>query len=278
VPFILSTMSSRSIEEVAAATPGGTSFFQLYIQRDRGFARELVQRAAAAGYRALVLTVDLPVLGYRERDRRNGWTLDVPLGNFGPAGGRAAEAHGDPDSAPGDSVPADGVPADGAPADGYQALGQQRHVGLTWDDIDEIRSWSPMPLVLKGILTAADALRAADVGVDAIVVSNHGARQLDELPAPAAVLPEIVAAVEGRVETWVDGGIRRGSDIALALALGAQAVLIGRPVLWGLAVAGEAGVARVLAILREELEIAMALVGAPSVADLGPDLAARHEP
>ncbi|HEX9044780.1 MAG TPA: alpha-hydroxy acid oxidase [Candidatus Limnocylindrales bacterium] len=282
VPFTLSTMSSRSIEEVAAATPGGTNFFQLYVQRDRVFARGLVERAAAAGYRALVLTVDLPVLGYRERDRRNGWTLDVPLGNFGPAGGRALEARGDPDTTDAgpetNSTDAGSNPAATEPADGYQALGQQRHVGLTWDDLGDIRSWSSMPLVLKGILSASDARRALDVGADAIVVSNHGARQLDELLAPAAALPDVLAAVGGRIETWVDGGIRRGSEIALALALGAHGVLIGRPALWGLAVAGEAGVARVLAILREELEITMALLGAPSVDHLRPDHAVRVEP
>lgn len=255
VPFCLSTMSSRSIEEVAAATDGAPEaprWFQLYLQADRGLARALVERAEAAGYGALVLTVDLPVLGYRERDLRSGFRLDIPLGNFGPGGSRPDE--------PGE------VDAD----DGYARLGRQRHLGLTWDELGEIRSWSRMPFVLKGILTAEDAALAAEHGVDAIVVSSHGARQLDRVPAPVDVLAEVVAAVDGRCEILVDGGVRRGLDIAIALALGARAVLVGRPILWALAAGGQPGVARALAILRDELERAMALLGAPTVGSLGP--------
>jgi isopentenyl diphosphate isomerase/L-lactate dehydrogenase-like FMN-dependent dehydrogenase len=248
MPFTLSTVSSRSIEEVAEAVPDGERWFQLYEHRDREFTRELCRRAAAAGYRAIVLTVDLPIVGYRQRDRRNGFALDVPLGNF-----------------PG------GHPGHDAGETGYEALGHQQHVGLTWTDIDAVRAWCGLPVVLKGIMTAEDARLAVAHGADAIVVSNHGARQLDRVPATADILEEVVDAVEGRLPVWVDGGIRRGLDILAALALGADAVLIGRPILWALAVGGETGVARALAILREELELGMALLGTPTVADISRD-------
>ena len=242
VPFMLSTTSSRSIEEVAAGAPDAMRWFQLYVQVDPGRTRELVERAAAAGYRAIVLTVDLPRLGYRERDRRSLFELPA-LGNF--AAGPATHAGG-------------------AHVDGFEVLDRQLEVGLTWDELANIRSWSGLPFVLKGILTAEDAVLAVEHGVDAIVVSNHGARQLDRTAAPIDVLEEIVDAVAGRAELWVDGGVRRGLDVAIAMALGARAVLIGRPILWALATGGEAGVARALAILREEVEIAMALLGTPT--------------
>ncbi len=267
VPFCLSTMSSRSIEEVAAAVaevdrPGSSAarWFQIYLQADRGLDRALVERAEAAGYGAVVLTVDLPVLGYRERDLRSGFRLDVPLGNFAPSG------------PPADERPTGAVPAAAAAGsdDGYQMLGRQRHLGLVWDDLARIRSWSRLPLAVKGILTGEDAARAAELGVDAVIVSNHGARQLDRVPAGLDVLAEVVAAVDGRCEVLVDGGVRRGLDIAIALALGARAVLIGRPMIWALAAGGEAGIARALAILRDELERALALLGASSVGDLDP--------
>ena len=242
IPFVLSTTSSRSIEEVATGAPDTNRWFQLYVQVDPGRTRELVERAAVAGYGALVLTVDLPRLGYRERDRRSQFELP-PLGNFveGPA-----------------------THARGAHVDGFEMLDRQLEVGPTWDELATIRSWSGLPFVLKGILTPEDADLAVQHGVDAIVVSNHGARQLDRTPAPIDVLEEIAATVAGRAEVWVDGGVRRGLDVASALALGARAVLIGRPILWALATGGEAGVIRALAILREELEIAMALLGTPT--------------
>ncbi len=245
IPFTLSTMASRSIEEVATATPGACRWFQLYTQAQPGHSRRLVERAAGAGYRAIMVTVDLPVLGYRERDLRNGFDLAVPLGNF--EGGRVADGAG-------------GLGGLDGPADRT----------ISWADVAEIATWSPLPLVLKGILTAEDARRAVEAGAAGIVVSNHGARQLDRTVTPLAALPEVVAAVAGRSEVWVDGGVRRGLDVAIACALGARGVLVGRPFLWGIAAAGEAGAARVLAILRDELERAMALLGAPSVADLVP--------
>jgi 4-hydroxymandelate oxidase len=243
IPFTLSTTSSRSIEEVAAAVPDGRRWFQLYVQRDPGRTRELVERAAAAGYEALVVTVDLPRLGYRERDRRSGFELP-PLGNFTPT---APATH-----------------AAGAHAVGFDMLEEQQDVGLTWDDLARIRSWSGMAFVLKGILTEEDARIAEEYGVAAIVVSNHGARQLDRVAAPVDVLERIAEAAAGRTELWVDGGVRRGLDILVARALGAQGVLIGRPILWALATDGEAGVARALAILREELEVGMTLLGTPT--------------
>jgi 4-hydroxymandelate oxidase len=242
IPFTLSTMSNRSIEEVAAGAPDGVRWFQLYVQGDRGFTRSLCERAAAAGFSALVLTVDLPVLGIRERDRRNGFTLDVPLGNFprsGAGGGPSAPDH--------------------------DRRGDVPRFGLTWDELATIRGWTGLPLVLKGILTAEDAAQAVDHGADAIVVSNHGARQLDRVGAPIDALEEVVAAVAGRTEVWVDGGVRRGVDVAVALALGARGVLIGRPMVWALATAGAAGVTRALELLREDLAVTFALLGTPDV-------------
>jgi 4-hydroxymandelate oxidase len=241
VPFILSTSASRTIEEVAAAAPDADRWFQLYLVHDLAYSRSLVRRAADAGYRALVLTVDLPVLGYRERDRRAGFEMP-PLPNL--------------------------AAAPGAPRGRYGEIEGQRALGLTWDDLAEIRSWSSMPLVLKGILTAEDAVLAIAHGADALVVSNHGGRQLDRSPATADVLEEVVDAVGGRIPVWVDGGIRRGLDILAAVALGAEAVLLGRPILWALAAGGEAGVLRALGILREELETALPILGAASVADV----------
>lgn len=236
VPFTLSTMSSRSIEEVAAAAPSGTRWFQLYLQGDPDSSRSLVERAEAAGFGAIVLTVDLPVLGYRERDLRSGF--EVPsLGNF---------LVDEPT---------------------HRATGK----AWTWDDLETIRGWSSIPLVLKGILTAEDAQLAVDHGADGIVVSNHGARQLDRVPASVDVLAEVVAAVDGRAEVWVDGGARRGLDIAIALALGARGVLIGRPILWALASGGQPAVERALEILRNEFVIALRLLGTPAPADIRSD-------
>jgi 4-hydroxymandelate oxidase len=238
IPFVLSTFSTRSIEEVAAATPDATRWFQLYAQADPGQTRALVERAADAGYRAIVLTVDLPVLGYRERERRHAFLL-----------------------------------ADADDGDDVDELVTER---LTWTDLAAIRSWAPnLPLVLKGILTAADAQLAVEHGADAIVVSNHGGRQLDRVAAPVDVLEEVVDAVRGRIEVWVDGGVRRGLDVAIALGLGARGVLLGRPLAWALAVAGQAGVERALAIVREELEIALALLGARTPSDVTRDHVGR---
>ena len=250
LPFTLSTMSSASIEAVAAAAPDGVRWFQLYAQADPRRSRSFVERAAAAGYGAIVLTVDLPVLGYRERDLRSGFNLAVPHGNFTDEAGPDHASHGaDPDG-------------------GYDVIQTNLERGLTWSEISEIRSWSSLPLFLKGILTAEDARLAVEQGVAGIVVSNHGARQLDRAVATADALEEVVGAVAGRAEVWVDGGIRRGLDVVTALALGARGVLVGRPILWALAAGGQAGVVRALAILRTETVIAMTLLGAPAPTDL----------
>lgn len=247
VPFTLSTMSSRSIEEVAEAAPDGRRWFQLYVQAKANQTRRLVERAAAAGYEAIVLTVDLPILGYRERDRRNGFDFAVPFGNFS----------------------ADDGPTHRLDIAGYEALEAWGRRTLLWEDLAAIRGWSALPIVVKGILTGEDAVLALDHGADAIVVSNHGARQLDRTVSPLAALEEVLAAVDDRTEVWVDGGVRRGLDVAVALALGARGVMIGRPVFWALAAAGQAGVERALAIVREELEIAMALLGTPTSGSIG---------
>lgn len=250
IPFTLSTMSSRSIEEVAAAAPDATRWFQLYAQADPHRSRSLVQRAEAAGYRAIILTVDLPVLGYRERDLRSGFSLVVPHGNFADDAGPDHASHA-PDG-------------DG----GYLIIESDLDQGLTWRDVDEIRGWSSLPVFLKGILTGEDARLAVEHGVAGVVVSNHGARQLDRSVATADVLEEIVEAVDGRTEVWVDGGIRRGLDVVTALALGAHGVLVGRPILWALAAGGQAAVEQALAILRTETVIALTLLGARTPAEL----------
>ena len=237
--YCLSTVSSRSLEDVAEVS-SGPRWFQLYVN-NRPQARRLVERAAAAGYSAIVLTVDLPELGYRERDLRNGFELAGPWGNF--------------------------------PAEEREGLGDlldMRGVALTWADLAEICSWSSLPLVLKGILTAEDARLAVQHGADGIVVSNHGGRQLDAVVAPLDALGEVVAAVGGRAEVYLDGGIRRATDVLVALALGARAIFIGRPFFYALSL-GEDGVARAFAIVRQELELAMALLGTPSLDRIGPE-------
>jgi isopentenyl diphosphate isomerase/L-lactate dehydrogenase-like FMN-dependent dehydrogenase len=237
---VLSTMSSHSIEAVAAAAPEGRRWFQLYIQPDPALSRELVERAAAAGCEALCLTIDVPVLGYRD---------EVVRHRFDPGPGAYAN-----------------LVRRGAWGRGNELEGalDARTTGLTWDSLAEIRSWSQMPLVLKGILTAEDARLAVEHGAGAVWVSNHGGRQLDRVAAGVDVLEEVVDAVAGRAEVYLDGGIRRGPDVLVALALGARAVFTARPFLWGLACAGEAGVTRVFEILREEIERSLALVGVAS--------------
>ena len=244
---VLSTMSSHSIEAVADAAPDGRRWFQLYVQPDPALTRDLVERAAAAGYEALCLTVDVPVLGYRD---------EVVRSRFDPGPGAYA------------NLVRRGAWARGSELDG--AL-DSRAVRLTWDSLAEIRSWTSMPLVLKGILTAEDAILAVAHGAEAVWISNHGGRQLDRVAAGVDMLEEVVQAVNGRAEVYLDGGIRRGPDVLVALALGARAVFTARPFLWGLACAGEAGVARVFEILREEIERSLALIGAPTPAAMTRD-------
>ena len=241
--YVLSALASRSLETVASVGRGAR-WFQLYVQRDRGLSAALVARAAEAGYAALVLTVDLPVPGDRVRELRRPLRDPGPLGNVVAIGGTA----------------------------GYAAfVGGELDASLTWADLAWIRSLSPLPLVVKGILTPEDARLAVDHGAAAIVVSNHGGRQLDRVAASIDALEPIVNAVEGRAEVYLDGGVRRGTDVVTALALGARAVFIGRPYLYALAVAGEAGVARAVEILRAETTTAMALLGCPTVAAITRD-------
>jgi 4-hydroxymandelate oxidase len=249
--MVLSTVSTASLEEVAAS--GASLWFQLYVLKDRDLTAELVKRAHEAGYGALVLTVDAPILGRRFRDDRNRFSLPpgIAMANL--------EGMGLPESE----------------SSRLFAFFVERHdASLTWDDVAWLESLTPMPLVVKGILRSDDARRAVDAGAAAIVVSNHGGRQLDGAPATIDMLPDVVEAVEGRAEVLVDGGIRRGSDVMKALAMGARAALVGRPYLWGLAVDGEAGVRRVLELLRDDLALAMALCGCPSMTGIDRSLVA----
>jgi 4-hydroxymandelate oxidase len=242
----VSTVASRTIEEAAEAAPDARRWFQLYAQHDWGVTRGLVERAAAAGYEALVLTVDLPVLGYRD---------DLLRARFDPG-----PAYG--------NLPLRDTWRAGREIDELIDL---RNVPLTWDRLEEIRSWAPLPFVLKGIMTAEDARLAVDNGADAVWVSNHGGRQLDRVDAPIEVLEEVVDAVEGRAEVYVDGGVRRGPDVMIALALGANAVFTARPFLWALACGGEPAVVHALRILKEEIARALALLGAASTAEVSRD-------
>lgn len=253
IPMVLSTLSNTPMEEVVAAASGPV-FFQLYVYRDRGATTALIRRAEAAGCAALVLTVDAPLLGTRERDRRNRFALppELSVANLTAAGKERLPTVGD-----------SGLAA-------YVA--QQLDPSLSFDDLAWLREQTELPLVVKGVVRADDAVRCAERGVRAIVVSNHGGRQLDTSPPTIEVLPEIADAVGHRVEILVDGGVRRGTDVLKALALGARAVLIGRPILWALAAGGQPAVEHVLAILREELDLAMALAGCPNVAAASRDL------
>jgi 4-hydroxymandelate oxidase len=257
--YVVSTLATTPLEDVAGASLG-PKWFQLYVHKDRGLTRSLVERAQAAGYRAIVLTVDAPLLGRRLRDERNSFTLPpgLTMANLVPTG-----------------PPLAGALAEQSLLSKHFA---SRHdASVTWKDVGWLRDATSMPILLKGIVRADDAARAAEEGLDGVIVSNHGARQLDGAPASIDALPGVVAAVAGRCPVLVDGGIRRGTDVLKALALGAAAVLVGRPVLWGLAVGGEHGVARVLEILQHELSLAMALAGCARIADIGGDLVRRRQ-
>jgi len=239
----LSTLSSVTPAELAAAAPGAPQWFQLYWSRDRGFTEELLAAVVEAGFGAVMLTVDFPVAGRRERDIREAFTLP-------------------------DDLASPNLPVALARRDFHDALGEIVDARLTWRDPERLRSTCELPLVLKGVLTAEDTLLAAEHGAAAVVVSNHGGRQLDGVPATLDVLPEVAEAAGDRIEVLVDGGIRRGTDVLKALALGARAALTGRAALWGLAVDGEEGAARVLALLREEIQVGLKLLGARAPAEV----------
>ena len=252
--LVLSTLATTAVEEVVAAA-NGPVWFQLYVYKDRGATEALVRRAEAAGCGALVLTVDTPLLGRRERDVRNRFALPAGLEvkNLLAAGYEQVTA----------------PPADSGLAAYVDALIDP---GLTWDDVDWLRSITRLPVLVKGIVRPDDAARAVEHGAAGVVVSNHGGRQLDTAPATADVLAACVDAVAGRAEVLVDGGVRRGSDVLKALALGARAVLVGRPLLWGLAWDGERGARFALDLLRDELDLAMALAGCRGPGDVPRDL------
>lgn len=229
---VVSSTSFDVLDEVAAAADS-PAWWQMYLATDRSFSADMLSRVVAAGYRAIMWTVDFPVVGVRDRDVRNGFVMPV-----GPPG---ADYEFDPK--------------------------------ISWNDLAWIRERAPgLPILVKGVMRDDDAVLAVDHGADAVIVSNHGGRQLDAARGTIDALPEIVEAVDGRVPVLVDGGIRRGTDVVIALALGAAAVLVGRPICWGLAVAGEAGVAEVLRILRDETTNVMAQCGCRTIAEITPDL------
>src|SRR6202790_5177791 len=274
IPFCLSTMSICSIEDVRAAT-GQPFWFQQYLMRDRGFNQELIDRAAAAQCSALMLTLDLQVLGERRRDPRNGltipprltlrnvldvatkpsWALKVLFGKRRTFGNLAGRIGG---------------------SSGIRTLSEwtatQFDASANWRDVEWVRSRWPGKLILNGVLDAEDARLGLAAGADSIVVSNHGGRQLDGAPSSISVLPEIVAAIDGRCEVMFDGGIRSGQDIAKALALGARGTLIGRSFLYALAAAGEAGVTKAIDIMRNELRVTLALTGTSTIGAVGPHI------
>lgn len=260
--LVLSTQASVPLEAVAAAIAHdagrGPLWFQLYMQHDRGFTRELVQRAEQAGYEALVLTVDAPTSGARDRERRAGFRVPPHAAAVNLA-----------------SLPRPPKPPLAAEQSAlFDGLLQ---LAPSWDDVQWLQSITRLPLLLKGVAHADDARQAAALQVAGLIVSNHGGRTLDTMPPTAALLPPIVQAVGDVLPVLVDGGIRRGTDVLKALALGARAVLIGRPAVWGLANAGAVGVAHVLRLLRDELEIAMALCGCANLEECGPQLLWRPD-
>ena len=243
----LSTIATSRPSDVATAAPGAPRWFQVYVLEDRGVTRALVDEAVEHGYTALVLTVDAPRAGRRERDFRTDFA--VPEGIDMPA---VTAALGD---------------TAGITPQGFFSL---MDTTLTWPDFAKFVADSPLPVVIKGIHHPADADLAVQHGAAGVVVSNHGGRQLDNVPATADLLGSVVDAVDGRAEVFVDGGVRRGTDVCAALALGARAVLVGRPALWGLVVNGEAGARHVLELLQAEIELALTLLGCPTCADITP--------
>ena len=237
--MIQSTLSSVTPAELAAAAPDGRRWFQLYWSSDREFTRELLAQVRESGFDAVVLTVDFAAAGRRERDLRVRFALP-------------------------DDLPTPNIPGPLARENFHAAIGHIVDAALTWRDLEWLRDAAGLPVLLKGVLTSEDAVLAVEHGAAGLVVSNHGGRQLDGAPPSLEVLPEVVEAAADRAEVLFDGGIRRGADVVTALALGAKAVLVGRPVLWGLAVGGEEGVARVLDLLRAELALALTQLGCTS--------------
>jgi 4-hydroxymandelate oxidase len=257
IGMVASTIATCTLEEIASCGPE-PRWFQVYVYRDRGLSAELVARAEAAGYRALVLTVDAPRFGRRYADMRRRFTLPdgLTLANFANAG--LADM---------------GASCGGSALNAYVA--KLFDASLTWKDLEWLRGITQLPILVKGILRPDDALLSLDHGASGVIVSNHGGRQLDTVPASIDALPAIAEALQGRGELLLDGGVRRGTDILKAIALGAKAVLVGRPILWGLAAGGEAGVSKVLSLLREEFELALMLAGCPEASAVDPSVVAR---
>jgi 4-hydroxymandelate oxidase len=251
--MMISTLANYAMEDISRVATGPL-WFQLYVYRDRGVTLELLQRAAAAGCQAIVLTVDAPVGGQRERDVRNEFCLPegIVMRNLLPAGRSFA-----------------GLEDKGSAAAYINAMFDP---SISWHDLDWLAVHTQLPVLVKGLVRADDAVRAREHGAQGVIVSNHGGRQLDTSPATIEVLESITTAIDGRIAVLIDGGVRRGTDVLKALALGARAVLVGRPILWGLSVDGEPGVRRVLDILRQELDVAMALAGCCSVDEIDTDL------
>jgi 4-hydroxymandelate oxidase len=255
IAYCLSTLSSVSIEDVAAAA-SGVRWFQLYMHPERAVSAAFVERAVDAGYSAIVLTVDLPKTGRRERDIHNAFSLPEGL-SYANLDGRRNRATAE------------------GPDPFAQNVNAHTHPALSWDDLQWLVAKTSVPVILKGVVRPDDAHHAVEAGVRGLIVSNHGGRQLDYAIASIDALPDVVAAVGGQVPVLVDGGIRRGTDVLKALCLGASGVLIGRPYLWALAVGGADGVRRMLAMLREEIEVSMSLLGARRLGELSQDLVTR---
>ncbi len=252
--MILSTLSTVPVEEVAAAATGPI-WFQLYIYKNSKDTERLITRATEAGCSAIVITVDAPVWDVREADSRNHFSL--------PEGMRLANLTGDMSSVAAQDSPASGLGAN---------LNKYLSCSNTWDTIRDVQKMTDLPILLKGVLRTDDACRAAELGIKGIVISNHGGRQLDTAAPTMTRIAPIVEAVGDQVEVLVDGGVRRGTDVIKAIALGAKSVMVGRPILWGLTVDGSDGISHVLALLHEEIDTAMALCGCPSVDDIKADL------
>jgi len=279
IPYTLSTLGTRSIEEVAAVS-NGPLWYQLYVWKDRGLSRELVQRAKAAGYKAIMVTVDTAVFGRRDRDVRRGFSLPPKIGldtfidgirhprwtldfiTHEPITFSAVEGRSDVDGSTAITL--------------SDFVNSQFYASLSWRDLDWVRSESGLPIMLKGIQSVADAKRARDEGVEAISLSNHGGRQYDGSPAPIELLPAVMDAVGDGIEVLIDSGVRRGSDVVKACALGARAVMFGRPYLYGLGAAGELGVDWVVNYFNSGITRTMALVGATDLASLRGKVSARR--
>lgn len=271
IPFTLSTMSINSMEEVAREASGGLRWFQLYVWRDRDVVRGLIERAQAAGFTALVITVDTPVLGHREKDQRAGLTLPprITASNVLDTLPRLSWLKGlvtHPRPTFGNFVGTTGGGQDAISLASYTTA--QFSPSITWKDLEWFRSVWNGPIAIKGVLDAEDGRLAVEHGLDAVIVSNHGGRQLDSAPSPISVLPEIVDAVDGRAEVILDGGIRRGSDVVKAVALGAKACMMGKAFNYAVSAAGQPGVERAISLLQAEIDRTLALIGRPRLSDL----------